>query len=1215
LIRRHRGPVAGLLSILVAASALSVAPAQAVERGAPTRLSGHVLPALPSATRVGPAGDMPAVSPGAAEPLTLTLVLAREDQHGFDDYLRRVYDRGSPDYRRFLTQGEIADRYGPSRRSYRRVLRWLEAKGFTLVEGSANRMTLTVRAPRAAVERALRIEIGEYRIGETRFFANDRDPALPAHLASSVASISGLSSLATPRPQSKAIAKTFVPLRCWLEVNAITTADEKEKQRQYDACVQRLNSEIDSGSSSSASAALVGRAAGAPGIPFDDLDGSGQTVGLTAFDRFELSDVADYLALTGEPESRISQVHRVAVNGGALPGPDQAEVLLDINAVMTLAPGAEFVVYDAPFAGLGVSFQGLFNAMIADGVDIISNSWAYCENQTTLADVQSIEAILQTAAASGISVFTASGDTGSTCLNGSPNTVAVPASSPSITAVGGTSRVWGPGFLYESESWWDGSDDTPPTGRGGFGTSRFFARPAYQDGLHSGPMRSVPDVSFNSDPAIGVVLCQAAAGGCPTQALWGGTSIAAPQWAGMAALLNQAHGSNLGNFNELLYPLAGTDAFHGPAELGSDFAHVGLGSPNLNLLKLALEGETAGPVDAVESSVIAYVSHAPFTPLPAPSVAADGVDAVFIVVRLRDVDGNQISGKTVSLEADSTDVIIDPPSAVTDVANGAAVFTVTTLTPETVTFTATDVSDGIELAEDEMVVFAVPPAASGGINAFPTSVPANGVSTTTITVTLQDALGRPTPGKTVTLSQGAGHSVITGPNPSVTDVNGQIQFTATNRVNEVVTYTAVDVSDGDLPVPGSAQVTFTGASTSCVNPNPPTGDNGYVVTPFATGFVAENFFFGNVNWGGCPGASFPGFLGPDVYIANFRTGALYQFGIDGGAVSSANILATHGPTFGWPVVGQDGRLYGAFGAGSGGFTQGSVVELDPSTGAIVRTLASNQRCPTGLAVDPLSGDLFFTHQCFGAGSDDPSIHRVRDPGGPTPTVEVYATLPVTPNGMLAFAPNGTLYAAGGYTQATPPVFRIDGTDQPAPPAVTTVTGVTSIFTMTIGEVGPDGEAQSLIGLTNGGLDLELFDLTTMPPTRTVIAHDLGGGVIGPDGCMYTTRSDTVYKVARDDGSCAFNPTTALPSLTLTPAEVTPDPLQGTAHVFTAKFHNLDVPEGTPIFFQVSGANPDIRMERTNGARGAHERRTRRDSDPDGRLHRRGRDRRDRDARR
>ena len=206
---------------------------------------------------------------------------------------------------------------------------------------------------------------------------------------------------------------------------------------------------------------------------------------------------------------------------------------MDIIAVMTNARGAKVVVYDAPFASIRTSFQTLFNKMITDGVSVISNSWVYCEDQATLADVQSIDSVLASAAAAGITVLNATGDFGSTCVNGSANTISVPADSPNATAVGGTSLSVGPGSTYLTEIFWNRADRTPPSGPGGFGVSRFFSRPGYQNGFTTSPMRSIPDVALNADPAKGIEICQANAGGCPTNAQYGGTSLAAPSVGGL----------------------------------------------------------------------------------------------------------------------------------------------------------------------------------------------------------------------------------------------------------------------------------------------------------------------------------------------------------------------------------------------------------------------------------------------------------------------------------------------------------------------------------------------------------------------------------------------------------------------------------------------------------------------------------------------------------
>ncbi len=621
--------------------------------------------------------------------------------------------------------------------------------------------------------------------------------------------------------------------------------------------------------------------------------------------------------------------------------------------------------------------------------------------------------------------------------------------------------------------------------------------------------------------------------------------------------------------------------------MGSDFAHVGLGSPNLPRLHQQLSGQTTGAVDPAVSQVSPFATS--FTPPEPPdSIPADGASEGYVIVRLLDTNGHPVSGKTVTLDAQpSGNVTITPASGISADDNGAVVFTVKNLSAETVTFTAHDTTDGLQVTETADVPFSVPSAAGAGIIALPSTVNANGTDTATITVTLKDALNRGTPGKEVTLSQGGGHSTIVGPSPSVTDANGQITFTATDLVNETITYTAIDVTDGDLLIPADGngpQVTFSnGSGTGCgQNVTPPAGMNGFTVTPFATGFATGALFFSNVNYGSCSGVTAPAFLGDAVYVLDFFNGSVYQFPPTGGAVSSANLLTTVGPTLGWPVVGKDGKLYATRTGTGGNFDTGIVVELDPDTGAILRTLASNLTCPAALAVDPLSGDLFFGDECFGAGSDDPHIFRVRNPASATPTLEPYAALPTSPTGQIAFAPNGTIYAVAGYTQQHPQIVRVSGTDGPATPTVAPVDGATSNFWLSIAGVDANGEATTLITLNDN--NLELTDITTSPAVNgTVLATNMGGGTIGPDGCLYSAASDVVYRLTDPSGGCTFPGVSGGPSLTLTPAIVSPDPQQGTAKTFTATFHNVAVPADTPVVFEVTGANAQFQQARTDAS--------------------------------
>lgn len=1161
------------------------------------RLPGHVLAALDSARPLARLG--PLEGPADEEPLTLTVLLRRDDAAGFARYLASVQDPASPQFRRYQSPLALSDRFGPSRSRHERVVDHFRRHGFTVVDPAPNRLTVTVRGTRRAAEAALAVDIRDFRIGDVAFRANVDDPALPARLASSVESISGLSNLATPRHAVRSVSDAqnlcaIVGASGALAVNGaifvggvltpvlFTPLGAAVLALLALVCITALvygaayGPSGGGGGGGATGAPLVLRADAAAGDRA--ATGRGQTVGIVAFDNFDRQDMQDYFALIGAPATRIDDLSVVAVNGGAPRGVDEAEVLLDISTVMTLAPGARAAVYSAPFDGRATSYVTVFNAMVNGGVSVISNSWASCEDQVSLAEAQAIDRIFETAAASGISVFNASGDSGSTCLNGSPNTAAVPASSPNATAVGGTSLRFGPGGTYGSETYWN---DAPIGGAGGYGLSRHFTRPAYQNGLNANAMRSIPDVAVNADPDAGVMICQARDGGCPSGRLYGGTSLSAPIWAGFAALLNERAGRNLGAFNPLLYPLAASDAFHRPASLGSDFAHVGLGSPNLNVLGRLLRGQAPGALDAGASQVT------PVVPLAAVQrqsggIQADGVEAGGVLVRVVDGNGNTLAGRSVSLTASGGTVTITPATAVTSIDNGSASFRITALAPAQVTLSAT--VDGTPLAQTAPLPFVTPAATAASITALTTTAVNDGVATVPITVTLRDALGRPTPGKRVAIAQGAGRSLIAGPASGATGADGTIVFNVSSTVAETVTYTARVLSDGNLPVPGSVAITFGGtASTSCAG-GPPTPAPGYAITPYSNGYLAQAFFFGNVNFG-CSGASNPTFdTAGNAYVANFRTGDLHRLPPGGGAATPATRLSNLGLTLGQPIFGRDGNLYATRSATTGDFRTGDLIQIDPATGALLRVVAANLTCPGGLTEDPLSGDLFFNGGCFGGGSDVASIFRVRNPaaaGGQPSTLSIYATLPRTPNFGMAFAPDGTLFAMSGYLDDAPPVLRISGTNRPQPATVQPVPGLATRFSAAIGEADAAGAARSLL-VDPGSFEqraLSIADITAAAPALTSLLAPASAGTTGPDGCQYLTAADAIYRLAPISGPCRFAPTVALPSLVLTPDTVSPNPAQGSAQTLTATLRNVAAPAGLPILFTVAGANPQVKLVR------------------------------------
>jgi hypothetical protein len=1203
--------VLSLASLLVANPSLATASAESGDDApAMVRLPGHVLPALSKATTLSPTDH--SVAAEARQPLTLTIVLKRDHQAAFESYLHDLYDPHSKNFHHFLSQREIAKRFGPSRQTYDAVLGYLRAKGFHLIEGSKNRLTLTVRGTREQAEKAFGVGIRDYRIGKRKFYANDGDPGLPLAIAPLVQAVNGLSNYAQPRPAHIAIFSAFCAVSigfvanllgldpntatgkaCILSalaecINSNATAAGYGVQivAQYPPCnilgfdeatpKQPLVPENSNNSHNSTNSTDL------TASPWQSATGAGETIGLAEFDNFNSSDVSDYLALVGLPATAIGNLSEVNVDGGTPIGSGEDEVLLDIDTVMTIAPGAKVAVYDAPFTGSGGSFQNVFNKMIDGGVSIISNSWAYCEDETTAADVDSIDSIFQNAAASSISVFNGAGDSGSTCLDGSANTVAVPADSPHATAVGGSSLTLGPGYTYGTETYWDDSATSPPAGEGGFGTSKFFSAPSYQSGDTN---RSVPDVVSNADPFHGVEICQADDGGCPNGLQFGGTSMAAPAWAGYTALLNQSLGTNLGFLNPTIYPLAGTAAFHDAASMDTDTAHVGLGSPNLEGLHQMLASETPGPVDASVSEVIAFLQNG-FQPAGAPAPTgepADGTSESAVTVNLFDSNGNAIGGKTVTVTDGAGHATITPPNAVTASGTGAATFILKDTTPETLTLTARDTTDSVTLGATPALPFVSPVATQAGLNAFPSTVTANGMSQADITITLEDSLGRPSPGKLIQLTQTGGNSAISGPVPPVTNAAGTIAFTAVDSNNETITYSAVDVTDGNLTFPETGVVTFSSApEAGCSNTQ--IAAPGFIATPYATGFAAQNFSFGSIDFGNCPGAWGMAFdSSGDMYVSDLLNGNLYKIPPGGGIADPTTLVGSLGPTLGGLVFDSSGNLFGSRDATTGDFTTGAVMQINPSTGAVIATVASNLTCAgDALSIDPISGDLFTDDSCSGDGSDNSSLWRISGAATGSPTTTVYANLPNTPNAAIAFSPSGDMYIWDNGQGA-----MVTGTSGPNPPVVTSIAGLgQSYLGMQAFGTQSDGDGQFLIASFPGNTDstpnspptMNLFDLTTPTPSIStpILANGGGNGMTtGPDGCIYVAEGVAVWRITDSSGACTYTANNPAAALALTPATFTSDAAQGSPITLTASFHNATAPTGTPVTFQVMGANPQL----------------------------------------
>src|SRR5262249_23923657 len=154
------------------------------------------------------------------------------------------------------------------------------------------------------------------------------------------------------------------------------------------------------------------------------------------------------------------------------------------------------------------------------------------------------------------------------------------------------------------------------------------------------------------------------------------------------------------------------------------------------------------------------------------------------------------------------------------------------------------------------------------------------------------------------------------------------------------------------------------AQNGCGNGNPVAAP-GFAVVPFATGFSSGNFTYQGIAFNGCPGAYGIAFDATgNLYVAHEPTGNIYKFDQSGGIAGGGTLLSAvpMGPSWeGWAFDAR-GNLYAAR-AATTSTTTGAVLQIDSTTGAVIRTVTSAITCPSGVAIDPVSGDLFTTNSC------------------------------------------------------------------------------------------------------------------------------------------------------------------------------------------------------------------------------------------------------------
>ena len=294
------------------------------------------------------------------------------------------------------------------------------------------------------------------------------------------------------------------------------------------------------------------------------LDGTGQTIaivdayddpaiyqGLDQFDsQFAATAAGPTLYAQYGPASTFLTVLNQAGQATPLPATDpsgagnanwETEEAVDVEWAHAMAPGAQIVLVEANSQALSDLMSSVATAAAQPGVSVVSMSWGFSEGQAVLAADEAAydQDLITPAGHQGVTFVASTGDYGT-------NEPEYPAFSPNVVAVGGTSLNLNSDNSYSSETGWGYNSSSAGTliASGG-GVSQFETEPAYQQGVQSTGYRTTPDVSFVADPNTGAWVSDTYNLAADNSfEVVGGTSLSAPSWAGLLALVNQGRAAD-----------------------------------------------------------------------------------------------------------------------------------------------------------------------------------------------------------------------------------------------------------------------------------------------------------------------------------------------------------------------------------------------------------------------------------------------------------------------------------------------------------------------------------------------------------------------------------------------------------------------------------------------------------------------------------------------
>ncbi len=517
--------------------------------------------------------------------VTLAFRPSATQQADLNNLLAQQQDPSSPNYHKWLTPAQFADRFGMTQNDINRVQAWLESQGFIVTSVANSRNQISFNGTVAQVEAVFHTEIHNYAVEGEVHFANATNPSVPAALAGLVLAVGNLHNF-SPKPRAKFRTRPSVG------------ADPHFTDPAGDHFL------------------APGDFATIYDLPAG-FDGTGQTIAVIGQSTVSASDLANFRSAAGLAAKAPQYVLYPSTSTATRCPGDEGESDLDLEWSGGVARNADIIFV---YAGLGPGdtcaarsnsvWNALQQAVDANIAPVISTSYGACESVNGKAfAVNMVQVWAQQANAQGQTIMASSGDSGAADCD--PDDIAkatqglavdVPAAIPEVTGTGGTefmgdaastttTTYWkgttggtdtlSSALMYIPEMGWNDTTENGALSASGGGASLYFAKPAWQtsDGI-AGTTRDVPDVALNAsadhDPYLictedgpnGTIISSCTNGFVNASGeiyLAGGTSCAAPTFSAIVALLNESLGSSgLGNINPTLYSLVVSTpaAFH-----------------------------------------------------------------------------------------------------------------------------------------------------------------------------------------------------------------------------------------------------------------------------------------------------------------------------------------------------------------------------------------------------------------------------------------------------------------------------------------------------------------------------------------------------------------------------------------------------------------------------------------------------------------------------